>query len=185
MHLNYWVRLAIPIPVGSIAQLVERRSRNQKLRGQIRLGRANFSQCQINMNLVFHVFENSSQIELLNQVQVHWRKFLSTFPFWKMWLNHGDVKDSRLLTFKCNFILCKANSLVYIYIRKRRSPTNMTVSINPALTGIMRILSTDRMLVYYFVSDKLYIMELKLLMIKNHRRICTILRDIKQCHRYM
>ena len=60
----------------------------------------------------------------------------------------------------------------------------MTVSINQALTGTMRILSTDRMLVYYFVFDKLYIMELELLM-KNHRRICIILRDIKQCHRCM
>ena len=42
VHLN-WIRLAIPIPVGSIAQLVERRSRNPKMRVQMPLEATNFS----------------------------------------------------------------------------------------------------------------------------------------------
>ena len=51
------MRLA-PTPVDSIAQLVERRSRNPKMRVRIFLCSL---QCQINVNLVFHIFKDSSQ----------------------------------------------------------------------------------------------------------------------------
>ena len=47
--------------------MVERRSRNPKMRVRIPLETTNFRcslQCQINMNLVFHISEDGSEIEL-------------------------------------------------------------------------------------------------------------------------
>ena len=61
VHLNWML-------YSSIGQLVERRSRNPKMRVQIPLETTNFRcplQCQINMNLVFHISEDGSEIELV------------------------------------------------------------------------------------------------------------------------
>ena len=55
----------IQFSVGSIAQFVERWSRNPKMQVQIPLETTNFyRQYQINMNLVSHISEDGSEIEL-------------------------------------------------------------------------------------------------------------------------
>ena len=65
VHLN-WIRLAIPIPVDSIAQWVERRSRYPKMRVQTPARANEFFvgplQCQNNMKLVFRISEDGSEI---------------------------------------------------------------------------------------------------------------------------
>ena len=76
VHLN-WIRLAINPSWLDTSPLVERRSRNPRMRVHIlprkRILRCSL-QCQNNMNLVFHISEDGSEIQYKNNFMSIFRK---------------------------------------------------------------------------------------------------------------
>ena len=77
VHLN-WTRLATnPSWLASIAQLVKRRSRHRRMRVRIPLKTTNFSSffaASVNMNLVFHISEDGSEIIIAVNSHCEWVK---------------------------------------------------------------------------------------------------------------